>query len=98
MVVGCVDNVEARAAIEATCLGWSGRLWWLDCGNHDMSGQVILGNKDLEGAEVSPLGFCVGLPLPSLREPDLVRNQESGNGGIGESGSGEAGKRGIRRG
>jgi PRTRC genetic system ThiF family protein len=80
MVAGCVDTTTARRNIAGMCKKWDGRLWWLDCGNHDQAGQVILGNSlavvgaSGTGAEISPLGFCVGLPLPSLRHPELVRN------------------------
>lgn len=87
MVVGCVDNVAARRGILDICKGWNDRLWWMDCGNHDQSGQVVLGNG--ETVEMSPLGFCVGLPWPGVRHPELVR--KSGNRGIRESGNGDTG-------
>jgi hypothetical protein len=68
-----VDNTAARRDIAAACKVWGTRLWWLDCGNHDHGGQVSLGNAwELKGAEISPLGFCTGLPLPSGQHPELV--------------------------
>jgi PRTRC genetic system ThiF family protein len=73
LVVGAVDNNAARRDIESIVAGWSGRLWWLDCGNHDHSGQVLLGNAD--GLEISPLGFCTRLPLPSAQCPELVQDE-----------------------
>jgi PRTRC genetic system ThiF family protein len=76
LVVGAVDNTAARQEIEAIVKAWDGRLWWLDCGNHDLSGQVVLGNRgDLKAPEISPLGFCTGLPLPSVQHPELVRKK-----------------------
>lgn len=73
VLVGCVDNVKARAAIASIVKGWSGRLWWLDCGNDHHNGQLILGNKDdIATPEISPLGYCTALPLPSVVMPDLV--------------------------
>ncbi len=70
LLIGAVDNAAARYQIDAVCRGWSGRLWWLDCGNHHHNGQVILGNTS--EVDISPLGYCTGLPLPSVRMPELV--------------------------
>ncbi len=84
LVVGCVDTTGARCDIENIVRGWSGRLWWLDCGNDHHNGQVILGNRgDIEGPEVSPLGYCTALPLPSVVAPELVEGQDppEGEGG-----------------
>jgi PRTRC genetic system ThiF family protein len=76
LIVGAVDNTAARRDIEAIVKAWDGRLWWLDCGNHDMSGQVLLGNRgDLKAPEISPLNFCTGLPLPSVQHPELIRKK-----------------------
>jgi len=72
LIVGCVDNTDARRDIHHVAADWRA-IWWLDCGNHDDSGQVVLGNRaDLKAPEISPLGFCVGLPLPSVIHPELV--------------------------
>ena len=73
ILIGCVDTTAARRDIAGICNKWDGRLWWLDCGNHDQAGQVCLGNR--AGVEMSPLGFCVGLPLPSIQHPELVRKE-----------------------
>lgn len=73
LIIGAVDNTSARADIQSIVEGWSGRMWWLDCGNHDHSGQVIIGNRaDLTAPEISPLGFCTGLPLPGIVMPELI--------------------------
>lgn len=72
LIAGCVDNVAARNDIAEICDLWGGRLWWLDCGNHDHAGQVALGNSTVETPEISPLGFCSALPLPSIQHPELV--------------------------
>lgn len=66
---GCVDNNEARRAIDR--LARNGRSsWWLDCGNTRSYGQVLLGG----GEEMrSPLpGYVSRLPLPSDQHPELV--------------------------
>lgn len=72
VLVGAVDNAAARKDIDSIVAGWGGRLWWLDCGNHDLAGQVLLGNADVSGPAISPLGFCTRLPLPSIQHPELV--------------------------
>lgn len=76
LIVGAVDNAAARKIIHATTCDGGSRWWWLDCGNHDHAGQVLLGNRDdLDAPEISPLGFCSGLPLPSVQHPELLTVQ-----------------------
>jgi PRTRC genetic system ThiF family protein len=74
LVVGCVDNGAARKSIAQMFAGRHPQAcWWLDCGNHEHAGQVLLGNKAGIGQpEISPLGFCSGLPLPSVQHPELL--------------------------
>lgn len=72
LVVGAVDNNRARMEI-ADALRHASGYWWLDCGNHEASGQVLLGNRsDLSRPEISPLGFCGGLPHPTVQHPELL--------------------------
>lgn len=92
VVIGCVDNAAARKAI-AECIdsGHYGavgspssdapalpRLLWLDCGNAESTGQVLLGStanvKVLRHAfPLYPAAtFCVHLPAPHLQHPDLL--------------------------
>lgn len=75
LIAGAVDNAGARRDVmEMVSLG-DGRVWWLDGGNHAHSGQVLLGNRcDLERPEVSPMGFCSGLPAPGLQCPELLED------------------------
>lgn len=75
LIVGCVDNTAARREIDKACRYSDGHLWWLDCGNHDQSGQVILGNQDRKSPQINPFGFCTGLPLPSIHHPELIRQK-----------------------
>src|SRR5262249_48042985 len=74
ILIGCVDNAAARKEIS---LAWQRRsAWWLDCGNDESSGQVILGSalqaKDLAGAFTPSCKICKALPIPSLVAPDLL--------------------------
>jgi PRTRC genetic system ThiF family protein len=75
IAIGAVDNAAARAVIAEAVKGGAGRLWWLDCGNENHSGQVCLGNvterAGLRGAIA--LGTIDRLPAPSVVWPDLVK-------------------------
>ncbi|MFN8475524.1 MAG: ThiF family adenylyltransferase [Anaerolineae bacterium] len=75
LLVGCVDNADARRALTASSEGRSD-VWWLDCGNGRNSGQVLLGNAShpdgLRGAFDEREGVCRALPSPALQRPDLL--------------------------
>jgi PRTRC genetic system ThiF family protein len=77
--IGAVDNPEARAEI-AKVLNIGKTTFWLDCGNHYDSGQVLLGSRDtadnMKGAFHVPT-FCTALPSPALQHPDLLVEQAS---------------------
>jgi PRTRC genetic system ThiF family protein len=93
VLIGCVDNAAARQTI-ANALdhgphGWGGgwssgdslplpHLFWLDCGNGQNTGQVLLGStsnfKMLRSAfpHFPEATFCIQLPAPHLQHPDLL--------------------------
>lgn len=77
--IGAVDNPEARAEI-AKVLDNGKTTFWLDCGNHYDSGQVLLGSSatadNMKGAFHIPT-FCTALPSPALQHPDLLVKQVS---------------------
>lgn len=74
LVVGAVDNADARRAIAGTLIGHD--LWYLDTGNSYNSGQILVGNASeehqLEGAFHVEQGLVRTLPAPSLQRPDLL--------------------------
>ena len=76
--IGAVDNPEARAEI-AKVLDNGKTTFWLDCGNHYDSGQVLIGSSAtadiMKGAFHIPT-FCTALPSPALQHPDLLVEQE----------------------
>lgn len=85
VVIGCVDNPQARISLakslELNSPGMAHRVLWLDGGNHEKSGQVLLGNmsgvEDLHNyAFPEKSGFCVGLPSPALIHPELLFNEQ----------------------
>jgi len=79
--IGAVDNPEARVEI-AKVLQDRKSTFWLDCGNHFESGQVLLGSRsriaDMKGAFQVPT-FCTGLPSPGIQHPDLLVEQKVKN-------------------
>lgn len=74
ILIGCVDNAAARKAMHNN-VDAENRTWWLDCGNTESAGQVLLGNTadkaDLKKAFLSPK-TCQFLPSPGLQAPDLL--------------------------
>ncbi len=65
-----MDNPAARAEIAAVVESAKGRVWWLDAGNENHSGQVCLGNA--AQIEAPALGFVDALPHPAAVYPDLI--------------------------
>ncbi len=77
IVVGAVDGAAGRQVI-ADALECSHMHLWLDCGNHEHDGQVVLGTatavEALAGAFAID-GMCAGLPAPSLQLPALLKTR-----------------------
>ena len=74
IVVGCVDNAQAREGIAQTLANYSSR-WWVDAGNGENWGQVLIGNSQRDGlrwAFREAEGVCYRLPLPTLQHPELL--------------------------
>jgi len=77
IIIGCVDNAAARVEI-AKRLGWAGSdpVWWLDCGNDESSGQVIVGSvahlQSMAGVFTPSCKICKALPSPAFVAPDLL--------------------------
>lgn len=75
LVIGCVDNGLARADIAKGLYRPYNTWWWVDAGNAENYGQVIIGNRDLQnlnGAFDFDMGVCLALPLPTLQRPELL--------------------------
>ncbi|MEK7872710.1 MAG: hypothetical protein AAB502_02480, partial [Chloroflexota bacterium] len=81
VVVGCVDNAEARKALAADFQGRAmpygsvSKYWWVDSGNGDTFGQVLIGNvtqKLLKLSFMEKDGLCCFLPLPTLQMPSIL--------------------------
>lgn len=79
LVIGCVDNGPARRNIAARFTATYGNApaWWVDAGNGENFGQILIGNRS--GAaqyRTSEKGDrFYSLPLPTQQMPDLLRQQ-----------------------
>ncbi len=70
IVLGCVDNGIARRDIARVFEKYSGS-WWLDSGNGDNYGQILIGNAK-EAYFNEDKGICIALPLPIIQRPELL--------------------------
>lgn len=69
IVVGCLDNGIARAEITEHAAGQYS--WWIDAGNGENFGQVLIGNSKIaEFHEKDEL--VTQLPLPSIQRPEIL--------------------------
>jgi PRTRC genetic system ThiF family protein len=77
VLMGCVDNAKARASLAKTLefnYNRSPKVWWIDGGNGDRFGQMLIGSslsKVPADYEFSELG-CIWLPAPSVQAPELL--------------------------
>ena len=88
IIIGCVDNGLARASIAeiAAPRGYQAQMslsgWWVDVGNGENYGQVLVGNASTDrlcpsfgaikrGAVYRDM--CVALPLPTIQRPELLK-------------------------
>jgi PRTRC genetic system ThiF family protein len=79
IVVGAVDNHWARQAMHGHVKQNQYDVWWIDAGNGEFTGQVLVGNKT-SGKFVtlnSGFGLVDGLPAPSLQMPGLLEPEET---------------------
>lgn len=75
LIIGCVDNAAARLAIANIIGSEFGRTWWLDCGNAEFNGQILIGNRCKEHSITPPtpdLGLWHDLPAPHWQESGLL--------------------------
>lgn len=80
ILVGAVDNHQARAAMREHIAKNKSRgdWWWVDAGNGEYTGQVLVGNV-VKGKVTmnSAFGLADGLPAPSVQMPDLLQPEET---------------------
>jgi hypothetical protein len=78
VVVACVDNGPARRDIAKKLKGGAystGPAWYIDSGNGDNFGQVLIGNTDGPAELDANKQVWNHLPLPTIQQPELLRQQ-----------------------
>jgi len=62
-------DVNTRLPVGST------KIWWVDAGNGENYGQILIGNARIGGLDKSfnlETGLCLGLPFPTIQSPDLL--------------------------
>jgi len=80
LIIGCVDNGPARraiASIKGMIPTYGCQSWWIDAGNGDNYGQVLIGNC-CNGAWFDG-DTCLALPLPTIQRPELLSQAPQGH-------------------
>lgn len=80
ILVGAVDNHQARTAMRDYIKSRqnSGDWWWVDAGNGEYTGQVLVGNITAGKVSLnSAFGLINGLPAPSVQMPELLQEEET---------------------
>ena len=78
ILVGCVDNAPAREAMAQCTERWHSG-WWVDVGNGEHFGQVLVGNASpdrLQGVFREGDQVCIALPRPTDQRPELLTAPE----------------------
>lgn len=69
IVVACLDNGPARAALaDKADYRYS---WWIDTGNGDNYGQILIGNAKVARFNKTT-ELVLNLPLPTLQRPEIL--------------------------
>lgn len=83
VLFGCVDRASGRRAlVDALAMNHSQHrgaslVWWIDAGNGDRYGQVLIGSSlstEPDDYLFNELG-CLHLPAPSLQAPELLQDK-----------------------
>jgi len=83
LIIGCVDNGPARQDIHALIRNGAysypePSVWWIDAGNGEDFGQVLIGNTETIAACVPEQDIYHSLPLPTIQRPDLLNQAPRG--------------------
>jgi PRTRC genetic system ThiF family protein len=76
LLIGCVDRASGRRAIHRYITeynGYTDKRWWLDCGNEQSTGQILLGNVSAPKPEVYSIPSCSKISLPQSCRPGTGR-------------------------
>lgn len=74
IVIGCVDNGPARRDIANKFKNYDSPPWWIDAGNGENFGQILIGNSPTKSYESeNDKEKVFKIPLPTLQMPELLR-------------------------
>lgn len=76
IVVGAVDNNKARKVIHQIAKQQSSKFLWLDCGNYNNGGQILLGNSFRREEKDYRLNLCKEIPYPSVQMKELIQKEK----------------------
>jgi hypothetical protein len=81
LVIGCVDNGLARRDIaQQFKKAFHDMSWWIDAGNGENYGQVVIGNTDVASYCIPRGDIYSGLPLPTIQKPELLNQMPKARG------------------
>ena len=81
LIIGCVDNGLARRDIARVVKDINHeQTWWVDAGNGENYGQVILGNTDVASSCLPIKSVYHNLPLPTIQKPELLNQAPKARG------------------
>jgi PRTRC genetic system ThiF family protein len=70
ILLGCVDRASGRR--ELARFTEHRNRWWIDCGNFQAAGQVLVGRGGSEKKPFELPGLCSWLPAPDRQHPELL--------------------------
>jgi len=83
LIIGCVDQIEGRASIVEHFKQFPHKTeydWYLDCGNHFDTGQVLIGNSlQLQIEKYPKVKLTQSIPLPTIQHPELLQADQNPN-------------------
>jgi hypothetical protein len=81
LIIGCVDNGLARRDIARVVKDiHHEQSWWVDAGNGENYGQVLIGNTDVASSCLPINGVYHQLPLPTIQKPELLNQAPKARG------------------
>lgn len=89
LIIGCVDNGLARKDIadrigDKMCREHFPVSWWIDSGNGNDYGQIIIGNSSMGSGFNSETEVCIGFFLPTIQLPQLLQEAPAQQVGCAE--------------
>lgn len=79
-IIGCVDTNAVRAMLHSYCSSYRGnKIFYLDCGNEEFYGQVVLGHKLAGGntlVAMSDTFYAYNLPFMGDVYPDILTSND----------------------